>query len=73
MRYELGVFRGERELRGGSGIDSRNLVQKICQPHELVVVAEIEAEHRVVDNFVADIDFFGERFFGEMQEGGADI
>ena len=62
---ELGL-----NVEGGrlSGIDSWNFVEEICQPHEVGVVRQVESPHGIVDNLVADIDFFGKSFFREVEK-----
>ncbi len=71
--YNLRIFSREAHAGRGCGIDGRYLVHKICQPHEFVIVAEVETEHGIVDGFVADVDFLCEGFFGEMQQCGTEV
>ncbi len=73
MWYNLRIFSREAHAGRGCGIDGRYLVHKICQPHEFVIVAEVETEHGIVDGFVADVDFLCEGFFGEMQQCGTEV
>ena len=67
------IFGGKAQPRGSGGVDSGNLIEQIGKPHKFLVVAQVEAQHRIVDYFVANVDFFGERFLSEMHDGGSYI
>lgn len=70
---ELGELAAHAQGRRCCGVDGRNLVQKICQPHEVGVVVEVDAPDGVVDGLVADVDLLGQSFLAEVHDGGADV
>ena len=73
MRLYACIFRQQIEARRLGGIDSRNLVEKIGEPHKFAVIGKIETHHGVVDGLVADVYFLQQRFFRKMQQCTADI
>ncbi len=73
MGHDIGILGGEVEARGRGGVDGRYLVEKVGEPHELAIVGKVEAEHRVVDRLVADVDLFEQGFLREVEQGGAQV
>ena len=61
VRHELGELRIDIERRGCCGVYRRHLVEKVCEPHEVLAVTEVQTPHSVVDDLVADIDLIGQR------------
>ena len=66
--HELGIFGGDAEVRWGSGIDPRNAVDGIGQPHEVLVPLEVEAIYCVVDWDIARCYFLGQRLLMQVDD-----
>ena len=73
VRNELRVFGCEVQRGRCRGIDCRNFVQQVCEPHELGVVCHVEAENGIIYNFVAYVDLFGNGFFRKVHDCSPDI
>ena len=67
------VLGGEAELGGRQRAEGGHLVEQVGEPHELGVPAQVEADHGVVDRFVTDVDFFGQRLLAVAEDGGSDV
>ena len=67
MGDEMGELCVQPKGGGSRGIDSRHLVHKIGEPHEVLVVVEIEAPHGVVDHLITDVDLFCQRLLREIE------
>ena len=55
-------------MRRSGGVDGRNLVEKVGQPHEVFVIRQVQSPHGVVDHLVAYVDFLRQRLFGEAHD-----
>ena len=69
MGHELSKFALNAQTRRSCGVDRRDFVEPVGQPHEFGVVVEIDAPHGVVDDFVADVHLLGQRFLAIVEHG----
>ena len=66
VRHQLGKFGLDAYRRRLRGVDSRNYVQKIGEPHKLIAVGQVQPPHSVVDYLIAYVDFLGQGLLGKM-------
>ena len=73
VRHKLSKLALHTQCGWLRGIDRRNLVEKIGEPHEPGVISEIQPPYSVIDHLIADVHLFGESFFREVHYRGSDI
>ena len=57
-RNQLCEFGVDIECGWCCGVDRRDFVYQICEPHEVLAEGHVETPHGVVDDLVAEIHLF---------------
>ena len=63
----------ERECRRSCGIDGRNLVEQIGEPHKLGIIVHVHTPDGVVDQLFTDGHLLGDILLTIVHDGTTDV